>query len=317
MSNNMDESNSNDVQPLAPSDRPPWLIHVEGRIAEENEQFDSGAIYFEIIRDLLLAPDSDDTAVPKAIKQFNEHYVAGFAGEDFGRRQPPEYAAGNILNEISIAVFETVGKVSFTDIRHDRLANFLIGIKREAADELSKEDPHFVYFGWGLEAAAAEDWNSSHAQGVTRDNEFRTASQASHSWVNKSALLAKLFSAGLLDADGTRWISGDFESAFETRTSGDLETNIGRKAQVVAQANYILIAGDAYIKEVKQPSKKYRVEVTPARWKLWASKLQEVADAASIDAEWDLKNRAQKAYEKMVELYPEAFKTEETQVDKV
>ncbi|KAI8653174.1 hypothetical protein NCS55_01301800 [Fusarium keratoplasticum] len=294
----MDESKSNDVQPLAPSDRPPWLIHVEGRIAEENEQLDSGAIYFEIIQDLLLASDSDDTAVTKAIKRFNEHYVAGFAGEDCGEDSRP------------------IGKVPFTDIRHDRLANFLIGIKRDAADEFGKEDPQFVYFGWGLEVAAAEDWNSSHAKGVTRDNEFRTASQASHSWVNKSALLAKLFSAELLDADGTRWISGDFESAFETRTSGDLATNIGRKAQVVAQANYILIAGDAYIKEVKQPLKRYRVEVTPARWKLWASKLQEVADAASIDAEWDLRNRAQKAYGKMVELYPEAFKTEEPQVDK-
>ncbi|KAI8712436.1 NACHT domain-containing protein [Fusarium sp. LHS14.1] len=219
--------------------------------------------YKRIVRDILLAPDNDDAAVPKAIKRFNEQYVADFAGEDFGRRQPPEYAAGDILNEISIAVFETVGKVSFTDIRHDRLANFLIGLKRDAADKFNREDPQFVYFGWGLEAAAAEDWNSSHAQGTTTDNEFRTASQASHSW-----------------------------------------------------ANYILIAGDAYIKEVKQPSKKYRVEVTPVRWKLWASKLQEVSDAASIDAEWDLKNRARKAYEKMVELYPEAFKTEEPQVDK-
>ncbi|RSL90926.1 hypothetical protein CEP51_000481 [Fusarium floridanum] len=152
-------------------------------------------------------------------------------------------------------------------------------------------------------------------EGVTSDNEFRTASQASESWVNRSALLAKLFSAGLLDADGTRWISGDFESAFETRTSGDLSSNIGRKAQLVAQANYILIAGDTYIKEVRHPSKKYRVEVTPARWKLWASKLQEVADAASMDTEWDLKSRAQKAHDKMVELYPEAFKREGLKAD--
>ncbi|KAJ4320910.1 hypothetical protein N0V84_005614 [Fusarium piperis] len=282
-------------------------------ISEENEQFDSGAIYFEIIRDLLLTPDNDKTAVPRAIKRFNEHYIAGFAGEDFGRRQPPEYAAGDILNEISIAVFETVGKVAFTDIKHDRLANFLIGLKRDAAVEFNKDDPQFVYFGWGLEAAAAEDWNSSHVQGVTRDNEFRTANQASHSWVNKAALLAKLFRAGLLDADGTRWISGDFESAFEIRTSGDLVTNIGRRAQVVAQANYILIAGDTYIREVKQPSKKYRVEVTPARWKLWASQLQEIADAASTNVEWDLKSRAQNAYNKMVELYPEAFGEEKEQ----
>ncbi|RSL42673.1 hypothetical protein CEP54_015402 [Fusarium duplospermum] len=279
MTNVVDEPKSTEAGLPAASEKPPWLSYVEDRIAEENGQFDSGAIYFEIVRDLLLAPDNDDSAVSKAIKKLNEHYVAGFAGEDFGRRQPSEYAAGDVLNEISIAVFET--------------------------------DPQFVYFRWGLEAAAADAWNESHAEGVTRDNEFRTGSQSSDSWVNKSALLAKLFSVGLLDADGTRWISGDFESAFETRTSGDLSSNIGRKAQLVAQANYILIAGDTYIKEVKRPSKKYRVEVTPARWKLWASKLQEVEDAARIDAEWDLKNRAQKAHDKMVELYPEAFKIEE------
>lgn len=150
MSNNIDGSKSNDAQPLLPSDRPPWLIYVEDRIAEENDQFYSGAIYFEIIRDLLLAPNDDDTAVPRAIKRFNEHYVAGFAGEDFGRRQPPEYAAGDILNEISIAVFETVGKVSFTDIRHDRLADFLIGIKRDAADEFRKEVSPFKLFTIGF-----------------------------------------------------------------------------------------------------------------------------------------------------------------------
>ncbi|RSL80298.1 hypothetical protein CEP51_006675 [Fusarium floridanum] len=164
MTNVANEPKSTEAGPLATSERPPLLSYVEDRIAEENEQFDSGAIYFEIVRDLLLTPDDDDTAVSKAIKRFNEHYVAGFAEEDFGRRQLPEYAAGDILNEISIAVFETVTKVSFTDVRHDRLANFLIGLKRDAADEFKKEDPQFVYFGWGLEAAAADDWNDSHGE---------------------------------------------------------------------------------------------------------------------------------------------------------
>lgn len=121
------------------SERPPWLVYVEHRISEENEQSDSGAIYFEIVRDFLLAPENDETAVPSAIRRFNEHYIAGFAGEDFGRRQPPEYAAGDILNEISIAIFETAGKIDFTDFRHDRLANFLICLKRYAAVEFNKE----------------------------------------------------------------------------------------------------------------------------------------------------------------------------------
>ena len=149
------------------------------------------------------------------------------------------------------------------------------------------------------------------ANAWTQDNEWRTAVQAYNSWVNTSALLAKLFKAGLLDSDGPLWISGDFENALEKSTYGDYATNIGRKAQVFAVANYILIAGDALVKETKTPSQKWWFELSAKKWNPWASKLQEVADAVSEGAEWDLKTKALEAHDKVVELYPEAFEESE------
>jgi hypothetical protein len=74
--------------------------------------------------------------------------------------------------------------------------------------------------------------------------------------------------------------------------------------------NYILIAGEAFAKEAKTPSQKWHLELNAKKWRLWASKLREVADIVDKDAKWDLKERAQKAFNKMVALYPEAFQDE-------
>jgi hypothetical protein len=114
----------------------------------------------------------------------------------------------------------------------------------------------------------------------------------------------------LLDSDGPRWITDDFERAFESTTPGDVTSDIGRQAQVLALVNYILIAGEAFAKEAKTPSQKWHLELNAKKWRLWASKLREVADVVDEDAKWDLKERAQKAYNKMVELYPEVIQDE-------
>ncbi|KAM5349005.1 hypothetical protein ACJ41O_008828 [Fusarium nematophilum] len=282
-------SEANDQRPSNPdalvgSNPPSWLTLLERRIEEEKDEVFPDPVYFEIVRDVLAAPEGDDTAVSRAIARFHEHYVSGFAGEDFGRRTPPDYSAEPILQDLANLALEVSAEIEFTDERHDRLANLLIGIKESSAKEFNKDDPKFVFYPIALRAAAAEYWNGGHA-----------------------ALLAKWFKGDLLETDGRLWVSGDFEKAFEIYTQTDVVNNLGKKAEVLAVANYILFAGDAYINEVKNPSRWYHVDVTPQRWTLWASKLQEVADAVGEDAEWDLKNRAQKAHDRMVELYPEAF----------
>ncbi|KAK7424333.1 hypothetical protein QQX98_000601 [Neonectria punicea] len=289
-----------------PSVEPSWLKYLSKCIKDDEEQGED-TTHFQIVRDLLLAPDDDDSAVSKAVDRFRDDYVAGFAEEDFGGRMAPEYDAGLVLNSLAVTVFEVVNFVSFTDIKHDKLANLLIGIKATAAKDFSTDDPQFVYYAWGFEAAADDSWKHNHANGWLQDINPRTAKQASDGWLSRSALIAKLFKGGLLDSDGPPWIWHDFKTAFEAETHGEVATNVGRQAQVLAPANCILIAGDAVAKEAKSPSRKWQTEVTPAKWKLWASKLEEVANAVGEDATWGLKAKAQEAHDKMVKLYPEAF----------
>lgn len=138
--------------------------------------------------------------------------------------------------------------------------------------------------------------------GATEDEHIYT-----EGWINISALLDKLYQEGLLDTKGPLWLVKDFEDAFETCTGGDITSDAGRQAQVLAVINHVLIAGEPFVREAKEPSEERKYELDAAKWKLWASKIQEIAEAVGEDAKWDLKNRAKNAYDRMVELYPEAF----------
>jgi hypothetical protein len=116
------------------SDSPTWLKYIEQMIEEEEDEIDSEAIYYEIVRDMLISEEDPDKAVSEAIQKFYDHYVAGFSGEDFGGREPPEYDAGGYLNSIAVIVFELVAKIPFTDPTQDMLSKFLIGIAKNGAD---------------------------------------------------------------------------------------------------------------------------------------------------------------------------------------
>ncbi|KAF5020725.1 hypothetical protein F66182_7227 [Fusarium sp. NRRL 66182] len=292
-----------DANATASSERPSWLVYVEERIEEEEDEIDSESPYYDIVRHLLLSSDDDDIAVPKAIQRFYDEYVDGFSGEDFGRRQPPEYGAGDSLNSMSVIVFELMEELPFTDPKQDRLAKFLIGLAKNAAPEFDKEASNQSSC-WAIQAAAAERWNACH------DRDGPGPRQVINTWLGTTALLAKLFRADLLEKYGPLWASADFERAFETHTSGDVTKHPIRQAQILGTANYVLIAGEAFAEAAKAPQEKNQ-ELDAAKWKLWASKLQEVADAVGEDAEWNLKHKAQEAHDKMVELYPEAFEQKE------
>ncbi|KPM38479.1 hypothetical protein AK830_g8083 [Neonectria ditissima] len=303
-----DTQNTSDPGADVSSAKPSWLTYINQRIEEEEEIWEDTA-HYQIVRDLLLAPDDDDDAVSKAAKKFRDNYVAGFAKYPVEERQAPEYLAGEEVNSISDIVFEVVPFVPFTDITHDKLANLLIEIKASAAGSFDTENPQFVYYNWGFEAAANDSWKHNHANGwIPEHQEPEAAKQACESWLNRAALIAKLFKAGMLDSEGPPWTWHDFESAFETATHGEVATNIGRQAQILATANYIILAGESVVKDVKAPSKTWQAGATPEKWKLWASKLEEAANTVGEDAAWEFKNRTQKAHDMMVELFPEAFK---------
>ena len=107
----------------------------------------------------------------------NKFYDSYVLNADNERREPPDYMAGFKLNSMASIVFETVRDVFYTTFEHDRLAEFLIGIKEGAAADYDFEvseiltvsaleitdnglqNPQFVYHGWGLEAIAEKSWN--------------------------------------------------------------------------------------------------------------------------------------------------------------
>ncbi|KAM0296147.1 hypothetical protein ACHAPM_010403 [Fusarium culmorum] len=89
--------------------------------------------------------------------------------------------------------------------------------------------------------------------------------------------------------------------AFETSTKGDITKHVLKQAQILAVANYIRIAGDAFSKVTSLTKMARNYKITAEKWKNWTSKLKEMADAVDKDARWDLKERLQKAHNKMVE----------------
>lgn len=131
--------------------------------------------------------------------------------------------------------------------------------------------------------------------------------EAINTWISTAALIAKLFEANLLGEYGPLWVSADFKNAFEAQTDRDFIKLPLKQAKILAAANYILLAGEAFAKEAKESSKKRSYVLDASKWKLWASKLQEIADSVGENTEFYLKHKAQEAHDRMVKLYLEAF----------
>jgi hypothetical protein len=148
---------------------------------------------------------------------------------------------------------------------------------------------------------------SAIANAVSLDYQGPGVAEAINTWISTAALIAKLFQANLLGDYGPLWVSADFRKVFEGQTDRDFTKFPLLQAQILAAANYILLAGEAFAKEAKESSKKRSYVLDASKWKLWASKLQEIADEVGEDAGFGLKHKAQEAHDKMVELYSETF----------
>lgn len=76
---------------------------------------------------------------------------------------------------------------------------------------------------------------------------------------------------------------------------------------------YILCAGEPLARLAKAaPGPTEGSDLDEGKWRVWAAKLKDLAASTPAAAEWDLKANAEKAYARMVELWPELFEEEET-----
>jgi hypothetical protein len=120
--------------------------------------------------------------------------------------------------------------------------------------------------------------------------------------LNTAALLAKLTQADILGVYGPSWATHDLRSAFEQEDKGDVTKHILKQAQVLAAANYILIAGDSLAKALTNRKFVDSRDITAEKWKTWTSKLQEMADSLDENTRWNIKEQLQRAHDKMGEI---------------
>ncbi|GKU06624.1 hypothetical protein FLAG1_10826 [Fusarium langsethiae] len=285
-----------------------WLTYLETSIEEQQDErdVDSEAAYYEAVRDMLLDQGDSNEAISQAIERCYNHYIKSIDTENArfeedGMEGPHKYDI-ILLNSIAVIVFETSTELPYPDPKTEILAQFLIRMAKNIPPEFRYEGADTTRDFDGIQIAARESWEPLHADRFDLDKERPDAEEIAHVWLNSAALIAKLFQADLLDGYGSVWVSHDLVRTFERRTQGDITKHILKQSQVLAVANYIIFAGDALAKAFENKKFTESRELTAEKWQNWTSKLQEMADAVDEDARWDLKERLQKAHDKMVEM---------------
>ena len=143
---------------------PAWLIHIEKCIEEEEENFESNAPYYEIIRDLLLRSNEPDEAIAQALKRSYDQYTGEI--DDYNSRiddedpEPPErqeYDFNILDNTIAELVLEMMGQLPYLDPKTDMLAKFLIGLNKYTKHMRRKSSGDMIY-------AVREAWDASHGK---------------------------------------------------------------------------------------------------------------------------------------------------------
>ncbi|KAF5229135.1 hypothetical protein FAUST_10607 [Fusarium austroamericanum] len=288
-----------------------WLTFIETSIEEQQDErdIDNEAPYYEAVRDMLLHQGNSDEAISQAIERCYNHYMTSIdvenaRWEEDGDKGPHKYDTTAILNSITTIVFDTVYELPYPDSKAEILSQFLIGMAKDIPPKCKQEGADPARQFDGIQMAAREAWERSHADRFTLDQERPDAEEIAHVWLNTASLIAKLVQQDqdLLAGYGSLWVSHDLEKAFETFTKGDITKHILKQAQILAVANYILIAGDAFSKVMSLTKMARNYKINAEKWKNWTSKLKEMADAVDKDARWDLKERLQKAHNKMVEM---------------
>jgi hypothetical protein len=122
-------------------------------------------------------------------------------------------------------------------------------------------------------------------------------------------LLARLTGGDALGGYGLMWAGQDVIEGLEKPRYRNSSTLVLNTAAAIA-TQYILWAGEVLASYAKTHKSTEGSDLDEGRWRVWAAKLKDIATTAPADAEWDLKANAQRAYVKMVELWPELFEGE-------
>ncbi|CAG9997185.1 unnamed protein product, partial [Clonostachys byssicola] len=270
--------------------KPKWQLYLENEKQELEQEWgeDITEDFFPIITPLLLDDGDPVAASQKAAREFIDLLVKKWLPKDTARRTydepddtPPLYTEEQSLNinfqSLGNFIYGLIPELPYPGIEHDKILNFLLHINElwNQAHFDSQKNSTIKSFQYGLECDASEWAGAIH--GVMR------------------VKMLKLISYDLYVLLGE----------LDKRKPPPSELYLQVHSSI--WADYILIAGLELAKEIRNPCGELKFPLTKAEWKVGAGHLAKVAEKVSEDTPWDLKRCAQKAYQQMRELIPEAF----------
>ncbi|KAF7559343.1 hypothetical protein G7046_g4818 [Stylonectria norvegica] len=283
----------------------PYLTYLDEEIAPEVEPEEGDFLAF--IRGLLVASDDDEAAVGNTVEAIRKYYSSNYLIDENAWSRQKDHGVGGIIHCISTFTFELASQVPLSDIRHQRLADLLTQLKKSAPRDFDETNPQLLFDIEPLLLVASESWNHYRVTSVVRtEAKFQKCS----GWINISAFLARLLSADVTSTDGIHWATSSIEEGLETPEDDSYVDELIRRCRAAVATQYIMISGAQIAQEIKSPSREWDHPLTAKKWKIWADKLDHIARTTTCEAEWDLKNQADKAHAKIVELCSELFEEE-------
>lgn len=106
-----------------------WLDFIENIIMEEKDDYFGDLVFFEIICDLFVVFDEDDSVIIIVVESVQKDYVVGFFGKGVENKKFLEYDVGIYLNEILWGVFGCVCCMLYIDMKYEKFVVFFIVFK--------------------------------------------------------------------------------------------------------------------------------------------------------------------------------------------
>lgn len=117
-----------------PDTKRPWLTYFDAVYPAKDDRDEVLDETLAFLRALLLAPDGAEDATADSIRAVQAYYRERFypRNEVYWRQKSPDHGAHTVIGSIVSHVFNLMDYVPFNDIRHKRLADLVIGLRREA-----------------------------------------------------------------------------------------------------------------------------------------------------------------------------------------
>lgn len=102
-----------------------------------------------------------------------------------------------------------------------------------------------------------------------------------------AACFAMLFRAGALGIRGSQIAALELAHGLTPEPKKrDASSELSLRCRADIAAQYILIAGETMVKEVKSPSVRPKYPLRRKEWKIWAACFKHLAETLPEDAEW-------------------------------